>query len=83
LGVDRTPNATFMQVSGKGFQVATDVFLPLKDIQRQSCYFYAVCTPTSISSHIRLWLRQNITYTSDWLDGSRCATTASPATIFR
>src|SRR5215213_4845108 len=31
LGVDRTPNKTFMQVAGHGLQVATEDFLPLLD----------------------------------------------------
>ncbi|WP_261323156.1 Crp/Fnr family transcriptional regulator [Rhizobium leguminosarum] len=31
LGVDRTPNKTFMQVAGHGFQVATEDFLPILD----------------------------------------------------
>ncbi|MBY3413114.1 Crp/Fnr family transcriptional regulator [Rhizobium laguerreae] len=31
LGVDRTPNKTFMQVPGHGFQVATEDFLPMLD----------------------------------------------------
>jgi CRP-like cAMP-binding protein len=31
LGVDRTPNSTFMQVSGRGLQVATEDFLPFLD----------------------------------------------------
>ncbi|MBY5447171.1 Crp/Fnr family transcriptional regulator [Rhizobium leguminosarum] len=31
LGVDRTPNKTFMQVPGHGLQVATEDFLPILD----------------------------------------------------
>ncbi|MBY5357822.1 Crp/Fnr family transcriptional regulator [Rhizobium leguminosarum] len=31
LGVDRTPNKTFMQVAGHGLQVATEDFLPILD----------------------------------------------------
>jgi CRP-like cAMP-binding protein len=33
LGVDRTPNKTFMEVSGKGIQIATAHFLPVLEDQ--------------------------------------------------
>jgi CRP-like cAMP-binding protein len=34
LGVDRTPNKTFMQVEGRGLQIASDVFLPIMEIRQ-------------------------------------------------
>ncbi|MEZ2223470.1 Crp/Fnr family transcriptional regulator [Rhizobium sp. RCC_161_2] len=33
LGVDQTPNKTFMQVPGRGFQISTEDFLPILDHQ--------------------------------------------------